>query len=201
MLTDAGRKQLIADEGSRLKMYDDATGKPVARLASGGVPTIGVGRNLSDRGLTQQEVDYLLNNDIAGFWADITRLLPWLSPYAGKNGSPRTDVILMVEFNTGDVLQFRKMLAAFQAGKFDVAADELLDSKAAGQGPARYMRMADALRGNVWASGVAAPMPTIKTAPPTIAETVPLPWKGLPPTIADFQPPAPLHTLDREGSL
>lgn len=162
MLTDAGRLRLIADEGSRLKIYDDKTGEPVTRLVSGGVPTIGVGRNLADRGLTQFEVEYLLNNDINSFWDDIEKVLPWISKLYF---SARADVVLMVEFNTGDVFQFRKMLVAMQAGDWNTAATELLASKAALQGPLRYARMAEALRGNVWAATELTAMPVISERP------------------------------------
>lgn len=57
-------------EGERLKPYLDTVGKI----------TIGVGRNLSDRGISRDESDYLFRNDIAdaldvcrdaGYWADL----------------------------------------------------------------------------------------------------------------------------------
>ena len=41
-MTPTGRARLIADEGLRLKVYDDKTGEPIDGLPSGGVPTIGI---------------------------------------------------------------------------------------------------------------------------------------------------------------
>ena len=46
--------QLRFHEGVRNQVYKDHLG----------IETIGVGRNLRDRGLSDEEVDYLLSNDI-----------------------------------------------------------------------------------------------------------------------------------------
>ena len=46
--------QLRIHEGVEKTVYND----------SEGIPTIGVGRNLRDRGLSDDEIDYLLSNDI-----------------------------------------------------------------------------------------------------------------------------------------
>ena len=48
------RDQIIRDEDCRLRVYYDPLG----------VPTIGVGRNLRDKGISQTEADFLLGNDI-----------------------------------------------------------------------------------------------------------------------------------------
>lgn len=47
--------QLVRDEGLRLHPYIDSVGKL----------TIGVGRNLTDMGISQAETEMLLSNDIA----------------------------------------------------------------------------------------------------------------------------------------
>ena len=47
-------EQLTRDEGSRSRAYVDTVGKI----------TVGVGRNLSDVGLSESEIQYLLANDI-----------------------------------------------------------------------------------------------------------------------------------------
>ena len=73
------RETLIAHEGLRLTVYDDATGEtigPGTRMQ--GIPTVGVGRNLLDRGLTRQEAHYLLDNDIAHTVAELHRAFPWI---------------------------------------------------------------------------------------------------------------------------
>lgn len=59
--------QLTLHEGRKAKPYKDTVGKI----------TIGVGRNLTDRGLSQDEIDYLLINDIVICENDLDRALPW----------------------------------------------------------------------------------------------------------------------------
>ena len=46
--------QLIKHEGMELKVYKDSLG----------IETIGIGRNLVDRGVSEEEARYLCNNDI-----------------------------------------------------------------------------------------------------------------------------------------
>lgn len=147
MLTVEGRNRLIADEGDKLFVYDDATGKALRPgMMLTGWPTIGIGRNLATRGLTASESAYLLTGDIDDIDIELGRLLPWLS----KVDPVRADVIFMVEFNTGNVFAFRKMLAAIQTKNWEVAAKELLDSKAATENNARYQRMSEALLTGTW---------------------------------------------------
>ena len=57
------RDALIRDEGVRLKPYRDSVGKL----------TIGVGRNLDDKGLTRAEAEALLDNDIRDVTASVSR--------------------------------------------------------------------------------------------------------------------------------
>jgi len=51
----------------RLKPYRDSVGKL----------TIGVGRNLDDVGISAEEADVLLANDIAKAQAELKQALPW----------------------------------------------------------------------------------------------------------------------------
>ena len=61
------REQLIRDEGLRLTVYDDA----------GGSPTIGVGRNLRDKGISHAEAELMLDNDILEYTAAVIARIPW----------------------------------------------------------------------------------------------------------------------------
>ena len=68
--------QLRFHEGVRNHVYKDHLG----------IETIGVGRNLVDRGLSDEEVDMLLANDIAIVEDELDKQLPWwrdLSPDRG----------------------------------------------------------------------------------------------------------------------
>lgn len=117
---DALRQQLIHHEGLRLKPYTDTVGKL----------TIGVGRNLNDRGITEAEARYLLDNDINGAINDLLALtwFPDLDPV-------RQRVFVDLCFNLGIVRLkgFVKMLDAASRKDWPTAAAELLNSKYAQQ--------------------------------------------------------------------
>lgn len=59
--------QLVDHEGLRLHPYTDTVGKL----------TIGVGRNLTDVGISTDEAYYLLDNDIAKVKSQLDTELPW----------------------------------------------------------------------------------------------------------------------------
>ena len=140
-MTDSIAEDIKKDEGFRSKPYDDKTGrelKPGDTLV--GKLTVGWGRNLSDNGITQSEAEVLFLNDTGRSLADLDRALPWwrrLSP-AWQRGLGN------MVFNLGlpRLLTFKRMLAALQAGDGDLAADEALDSRWAGQVGERAERIA-----------------------------------------------------------
>jgi lysozyme len=140
------RDELARDEGVRLTVYDDATG---AEIVSGsrvqGHPTIGVGRNLTAaRGISRDECDALLDDDIRLVAAELDRELPWWSGLSDA----RQRALANMCFNLGmpRLRQFRNMLAALEAGDFETAAREALDSRWAGQVGARAERIAAQIR-------------------------------------------------------
>ena len=78
---DVLTRDLLGHEGEVLRAYDDATGRVVnpGDTVKGWL-TIGVGRNLVGRGITQAESRYLLANDIAAVDAELDAQLPlWRS--------------------------------------------------------------------------------------------------------------------------
>lgn len=119
------RKKLIAqltlEEGRRKLPYFD-TEKNL---------TIGVGRNLTGVGLRDDEIDYLLNNDINIALADLVVHWPWF----GQLSDVRQRVLLDMCFNMGfDTLsQFHLMIMAIQKEDWPLAAHEMLQSKWAKQ--------------------------------------------------------------------
>ena len=127
-------QDLLRDEGLRLKPYCCTAGKL----------TIGVGRNLDDRGLTEAEALMLLDNDIQACWAELQAALPWVAaaPEAVQ------EVLANLCFNLGlaGLLGFRQTLAHLQAGLYVDAADELLRSRWAQQVGPRAGRLAARLR-------------------------------------------------------
>jgi lysozyme len=112
--------QLLRDEGMRLKPYEDTAGKV----------TIGVGRNLTDVGITADEAMVLLSNDLENTTRRLCAVLPWAA--ALQTSDPiRFAALLNMAFNigVGGLLHFQNMLSFVKAGAWVSAADEMLRSK------------------------------------------------------------------------
>ena len=125
------REDLIAEEGIRLKPY----------LCPAGKTTIGVGRNLDDVGITQDEAMEMLDNDIDRVNAQLAKALPWL-----ETKSPdvqRAIANMTFQMGIGALLKFKKMLAAIQARDYNAARREALNSAWAKQTPQRAKRVTD----------------------------------------------------------
>lgn len=131
---NAMKQQLIAHEALRLKPYKDTVGKL----------TIGVGRNLDDRGISREEAMVLLNNDIGLVVADLDRTFPWWSELTEN----RKRVLIDMAFNLGisGLSGFHKALAAMESGEYTDAASEMLDSRWAVQVGDRAQSLAAMMR-------------------------------------------------------
>lgn len=124
------RKELIADEGSRARVY----------RCSGGKLTVGVGRNLEDIGLSQDEIQFLLSNDLKRCENELDQTYPWwkeLTP-------PLQDVLMNMCFQLGiaKLRGFHKFLEHLQAGRYMDASKEMLASSWARQTKFRAERLA-----------------------------------------------------------
>jgi len=128
---------LSLDEGRRARIYTDTVGK-----VSGGV-----GRNLTDKGFRQDEIDLMLRNDIAEAVAELDRVAPW---WRGLSDA-RQNALVNMMFNLGAtrLLGFKKFLAALQVGDWKTAEREMLDSKWARQVGDRSTRLALLIRTGV----------------------------------------------------
>lgn len=123
-------EMLIRDEGLELKLYKDTKGKW----------TIGVGRNLSDNGITKAEALYLLHNDIERHRKELEKKFSWF-----KTLNPvRKKVIVNMAFNLGvpRFSQFKKMIAAIKKQDWKEAAKQMIDSKWSKQVGDRSIRLA-----------------------------------------------------------
>lgn len=127
-------QDLRRDEGVKHKVYKDSLG----------ILTIGVGRNLEDRGLTNPEIDYLLSNDINAFRVELNNAFPWWVHMQ----EPWMRGLLNMCFNMGisRLRGFKKMLAALEGGNGEEAAVQALDSKWARQVGARAARIVELFR-------------------------------------------------------
>jgi lysozyme len=130
--------QLTADEGKKNKPYRDTVGKL----------TIGVGRNLDDRGLSDDEISYLLGNDIKMVERELDIAMPW---WRGMCDA-RQNVIAAMAFNLGvpGLKTFTNTLQAMRDGRYSDAADGMLQSKWAQQVGARAVRLSKMMREGVF---------------------------------------------------
>lgn len=108
-------KKLIDHEGLKLKPYK----------CSQGYLTIGVGRNIQERGISEEEALYLMRNDIKAAEKELNQL-PW---YSGLD-RVRQEVLIELHFNMGwpKLQKFKKTLGHMQNKDFNNAAIELLNS-------------------------------------------------------------------------
>lgn len=121
---------LIRDEGLKLKPYRCTSDKL----------TIGIGRNIEDNGITEDEARFLLQNDISRCVEELDNNLPWwpLLP------DPQQNALLNMSFNMGwpRLSGFKNMLAALEVGDYAKAATEALESRWASQVGDRSKRIA-----------------------------------------------------------
>ena len=116
-------------------------------LDSLGIPSIGVGHNLRDVPISNEAVEQIFVDDLAQKIQEVEAAFPW----AAALSEPRQGVLINMAFmGIGRLRGFVKMLAAMEAGDWEAAARELLDSKYAGQVGARADRLAQQLREDRW---------------------------------------------------
>ena len=110
------REALIRDEGLRLKPYSDTVGKL----------TIGVGRNLTDLGISTGEAYLLLDNDVKSAIASCNAY-PWWS----RLNDARQRAIVNMMFNLGPhaFSGFRDMIAALAVDDYNAASDAARSSR------------------------------------------------------------------------
>jgi lysozyme len=130
--------QLRRDEGLKLFPYTDTTGNL----------TIGVGRNLTGVGISAEEAEYLLGNDIYRAVGSLSKVLPW----ADRLDDARHGALVNMTFNLGigGLLQFENFLASMRAGDWKTAAADMLDSKWAEQVGLRAKRLSQQILLGTW---------------------------------------------------
>ena len=130
--------QLIDHEGLELKPYRCTAEKL----------TIGVGRNIEDRGITEDEARYLLKNDIKIVEDELLERKPLV---AGLD-SVRQRVLVDMGFNVGlpILMKFQNMWAAIEEEDWDEASAQMMDSRWAKQVGRRAERLSQAMKTGEW---------------------------------------------------
>ena len=131
---NALKDQLILHEGLELKPYQCTADKT----------TIGVGRNIQEVGITEDEARYLLDNDILRVGGELDDTIHWWRDLSDA----RQRVLIDMVFNLGITrfLKFKKTIEAIKLGQYDIAADEMLDSAWSRQVGQRSKTLSDAMR-------------------------------------------------------
>lgn len=131
-------EQLKRHEGLKLKPYKCTADKL----------TIGVGRNLEDVGISEEEAEMLLQNDINRATKQILAEFPWTR----ELDEVRFSALINFTFNVGigTVGKFVNAMALLKAGSYDMAADEFLHSRWAKQVGQRAIEVTEQIRTGEW---------------------------------------------------
>ena len=131
-------EQLKRHEGLKLKPYKCTADKL----------TIGVGRNLEDVGISEEEAEMLLQNDIQRATVQIQAEFPWTE----QLDEVRFAALINFTFNVGigTVGKFVNAMALLRDGSYDMAADEFLNSRWAKQVGQRAVDVTDQIRTGEW---------------------------------------------------
>ena len=131
-------EQLKRHEGIELKPYQDTVGKW----------TIGVGRNLDDIGISEQEAEMLLLNDITEAKRQLIAVMPWTQ----ELDEVRFSALLNFVFNVGigTASKFVNAMALLKQKSYDMAAQEMLNSRWAKQVGQRAIEVTEQIRTGEW---------------------------------------------------
>ena len=151
-------KMVALHEGIVLNVYQDHLG----------INTVGIGRNLDDRGitdgellfmnktiddvyddgLTEEEAYYLCMNDIA----IVEKELLDSKPIVNQLSAVRQMVLVDMAFNMGvpRLRLFKNMWMAIEKVNYPLACSEMLDSKWANQVGKRAVRLSEAMKNGEW---------------------------------------------------
>jgi lysozyme len=135
------KKQLYLDEGKVKYAYKDSLG----------YWTIGVG-HLIDKdkggGLSDDEIEYILNNDVKRKYSELTKELPWVLNLS----EPRIGVLLNMSFQMGvsGLLKFKNTLEMVKQGKYEEASKGMMNSLWAKQTPNRAKKLSKQMSTNEW---------------------------------------------------
>ena len=129
----SAKDQIKRDEGFRGNVYQ----------CTAGANTIGYGRNLDQNPLTEEEAEYLLDNDLK----KVAQQSQQFAFYQHLKPERRAVIINMI-FNLGLTRfnKFKKLQSALFIEDYEKAAEEMLDSRWARQVGQRAERLAKIMR-------------------------------------------------------
>ena len=131
------KKKLIAeltrDEAYKRKVYKDSVG----------ILTVGIGRNLENVGVSLDEAQYMLGNDIKAAVADAKKF-----SWYGCMSPVRKRVVVNMIFNLGlpRFKRFKKTIKFAERGDYQGFSTEMLDSEWAKQVGIRARRLSKMMK-------------------------------------------------------
>lgn len=128
------KRRLIEEEGLKLFPYRCTANKL----------TLGVGRNIEDRGISDITAMQMLEEDIALCVNELERNISWWSE--APDGLQEVLIDLCFNMGISKLMLFTKTLQYLGSGEMVKAADELLNSRYATMVPNRAKRNADIIR-------------------------------------------------------
>ena len=132
-------EQLKIHEGFRSTVY----------TCSGGKKTVGYGRNLQDIGISEEEAEMLLKNDIYEATNQLLNAFPFMATFSDV----RISAMINFTFNVGigTVRKFSNTIEYLKNEDWEAAADEMMDSKWAEQVGDRAIQITEQIRTGRWA--------------------------------------------------
>lgn len=129
--------RLTEEEGYRSKPYFDTRGQL----------TVGVGHNLTAKGLPPSIIQALLDYDVSEVEAQLDQAIPWWRTL----DAARQNILMDMGFQLGvsGLLQFKALLGCLQDGDWAGAKAAMLDSLWAKETPARANTLAAAMETGV----------------------------------------------------
>lgn len=125
---------LMKHEGLRLRAYKCTAGKT----------TVGYGRNLDDKGITQEEAEFLLDNDIKAVISSCRETFVWFIFLDNVRQAVVADMVF--NLGLGRFLGFKNTIAAIRDKEWDKAAEGMLNSLWAKQVGNRAVELAEMMK-------------------------------------------------------
>lgn len=135
-MTTKLRKSLVSHEDYRKYPYIDSVGKI----------TIGIGYNITDRGIDDEWINMQYQRDVNYFYNQLSKF----SWFAGLNEDRQVVLIDMAFMGWKRFLEFEKMIEALAKFDYKQAAVEMLNSKWAEQVKSRAISLAEGMEKGVY---------------------------------------------------
>jgi lysozyme len=141
------KNSLLIDMLKRHEGEVKKNGRHVAYMCPAGHWTIGIGRNIDPNGgigLSDEEVDMLLEGDILRVMEELSAEYPWFNSL----DDVRKNALIDIGFNLGAtrLRLFKKALSAMEVADYSQSADEFMRSLWAKQVGSRAIELTEMIR-------------------------------------------------------